>query len=121
MAPNPNTAILRTLRKRSGLSQEEVAHILGSCSESAVSRHERSNSLPNLLTALGYEAIFKVSISELFPGLYQTIQKGIEERIAAMEEELYQSTAKSRSAVPIAIRLEFFGERRNGDSNYSAP
>jgi transcriptional regulator with XRE-family HTH domain len=121
MTTDPNAAHLRRLRKRSGLSQREVAYILGSCSGSAVSRHELSNALPDLLMALGYEAIFKASISELFPGLYQTVQAGIEERIAAMEDELHQSTAKGLSAVPIALKLEFFGGRKSGDANHSAP
>jgi transcriptional regulator with XRE-family HTH domain len=121
MTPDPNAAHLRTLRKRSGLSQKEVAHILGSCSGAAVSRHERSNSLPDLLTALGYEAIFKVSISELFPGLYRTVEAGIEDRIAALEDEFHQSSVKGRSAIPIAVKLEFFEGRKNGDSTHPAP
>jgi hypothetical protein len=69
--------------------------------------------VPNLLTALGYEAIFRVPISELFPGLYQTVEAGIEERLAKMEEELQQSTAKGRRAALVARKLEFFWERKN--------
>jgi hypothetical protein len=73
--------------------------------------------VPDLLTAFGYEAIFRVPISKLFPGLYQTVEVGIEERLAKMEDELHQSTAKGRDATPIARKLEFFGERKNTDSN----
>jgi len=117
MTPDPNAIQLSTLRKRSGLSQKELAHILGFRSKVAISRHERSDSVPDLLTALGYEVIFRVPISELFPGMYQTVAVGIEERLAKMEEELHQSTAKGRNATPIARVLEFFVMRKSTGSN----
>jgi transcriptional regulator with XRE-family HTH domain len=115
MTSDPNAARIRTLRKRSGLSQKELAHILGFRSEVAISRHERSDSVPDLLTALGYEAIFRVPVSELFPGLYETVAMGIEERLAKIESELHQSTAKGRDAIPIARELEFLTERKCAD------
>lgn len=108
---------LLTLRLRSGLSQLELAHILGFTSAVPVSRHERSATVPNLLTALGYEIIFRVPVSELFPGLYQTIETGIEERLAELEDELQQSTAKGRTAAVIARKLEFLCERKGPESN----
>lgn len=119
MTSDQNAAHIRTLRMRSGLTQKEVAHILGFSSGVPISRHERYKSVPDLLTALGYERIFRVPISKLFPGLYQTVAMGIEERLAKMEDELHQSTAKGRHAVPIARKLEFFVERTSTDSNNS--
>lgn len=116
MTSNPNAARIRTLRKSSGLSQKELTHILGFRSEVAVSRHERSDSVPDLLTALGYEAIFQVPVSELFPGMYQTVAMGIEERLAKLEDELHQSTTKGRNATPIARVLEFLVMRKSTDS-----
>jgi transcriptional regulator with XRE-family HTH domain len=120
MTSEPNVAHLRTLRKRSGLSQKELGHILGFRSGAPISRHERSDAVPDLLTAFGYEAIFRVPISELFPGLYQAVEVGIEERLAEIEDELQQSTAKGREAVPVARKLEFFCERKNPESNNTA-
>jgi transcriptional regulator with XRE-family HTH domain len=117
MTSDQNAAHLRTLRKRSGLSQKDLANILGFRSGVQISRHERSDSVPDLLTAFGYEAIFRVPISGLFPGLYQTVAVGIEERLANVEDGLHQSTAKGRDAVPIAHKLEFFAERKITDSN----
>jgi DNA-binding XRE family transcriptional regulator len=104
---------LRALRRKSGLSQIELAQILGFISEVPVSRHERSETVPNLLTALGYEVIFRVPISELFPGLYRSVETVVEERLAVLEEDLQQSTAKGRMATPIARKLEFSWERKN--------
>jgi transcriptional regulator with XRE-family HTH domain len=117
MTTDPNVARLRTLRKKSGLSQKELSHILGFRSGIPISRHERADTVPDLLTAFGYEVIFRVPISKLFPELYQTVEVGIEERLAKMEDELHQSTAKGRGAVPIACKLEFFYERKNPESN----
>ena len=117
MSSDQHIAHLRTLRMKSGLSVKELAEILGFRSGAQVSRHERYETLPDLLTALGYEAIFHVSISKLFPGLYETVAAGIEGRLAEMEDELHQSTAKGRAAVPIARKLEFFGGRKNTESN----
>ena len=120
MPPDPNVSRLQILRKRSGLSQKDLAHLLGFRSEAPISRHERSDTVPNLLTALGYQAIFRIPISELFPGLYETVEAGIEEQLVKMEGELHESTAKGRGAIPIARKLEFLGERRNLEMNNAA-
>jgi len=113
MAQESIACRLRTLRKNSGFSQIELAQLLGFLSEVPVSRHERSEAVPNLLTALAYEVIFRVQVSELFPGLYNAVESVIEERLAILEEELQQSTVKGRAAAPIARKLEFSCERKN--------
>jgi len=113
MTTDQNPAQLRTLRRKSGFSQKELAQILGFLSGAPVSRHESSHAIPDLLTALGYQAIFRVPISELFPELYQTVAAGIEERLARMVDELHESTAKGREAALTALKLEFCWERKN--------
>jgi DNA-binding XRE family transcriptional regulator len=111
---------LRTLQSRSGLSQRELAEILGFACEVPVSRHAHSVTVPNLLTALGYEVIFRERVSDLFPGLYQTVEAVIEERLAKLENELQQSTAKGRPAAVIARKLEFLCERKDVESSQAA-
>ena len=113
MKPEATACYLRTLRRRSGLSQRELAEVLGFHSETSVARHERSITIPNLLTAIGYEVVFNVPATQIFPGLYDTVETGIEERLARMEEELQQRSAKGRDAAATARKLEFFCERRN--------
>jgi hypothetical protein len=54
-----------------------------------------------------------VPVSELFPGLYRSVETVVEERLAILEEDLQQSTAKGRMATPIARKLEFSWERKN--------
>jgi transcriptional regulator with XRE-family HTH domain len=106
---------LRSHRRKSGLSQRELAQIVGFLTGVQVSKHERSTAIPALLIAVGYEAIFHVSLSELFPGIYQSVETRIEEYLANMEEELQQSTAKGRQAALIARKLEWLWERRNAE------
>lgn len=116
MAPNSVGTYLRFLRRKSGLSQRELAGILGGVTASQVSRHERSVALPSLLAALGYQVVFQTPVSDIFPGLYFTVESAIEERLRALEGHLGNSTAKGRSALPIARRLEWLSERKDVES-----
>ena len=68
---------LRANRKRLALSQDEVAFLLGARSGAKVCRYERFVRAPSLETALAYEAIFKTSVSELFGGLYQKVERDV--------------------------------------------
>ena len=50
-------------------------------------RYEKFDHLPNLETALAYEAIFKTPISELFGGLYQKVEAEVAERTKLLSEK----------------------------------
>ena len=79
---------LRAYRKRSGLSQDEVAYLLGSSSGTKVSRFERYARRPSLDVALSYEAIFRVfgiPARELFAGRYQRVERSIMTRAARLQ------------------------------------
>jgi transcriptional regulator with XRE-family HTH domain len=104
---------IRYHRKRSGLSQRELAQLLGYPDQESVSRHERSRSMPPLIIALRYQAIFRVPVSDLFPGHYENIQRVIDERLAKMEQELQQRSGRDRGAAMIARKLEWMWERNN--------
>lgn len=67
-------------RKRLALSQAEVAYLLGAESGAKVCRYERFAREPGLQTALAYEVIFQKPVSELFAGLYQTMEQDVAER-----------------------------------------
>lgn len=95
------------------MSQRELAELTGLIAHHQVSNHERSTALPTLLVALSYEAIFRVPVAEMFPGLYEAIKLNVEERLSQIEEKLQDSSVKGRAAQAIARRLEWFWERRN--------
>jgi transcriptional regulator with XRE-family HTH domain len=107
---------LRFLRRKSGLSQRQLARILGSVTANQISRHERSATPPNLLVAFGYQAVFQQPVSHIFPGLYHAVETAIEESLGELEGELHDSAAKGRAAVAIARQLEWFWERKQPES-----
>ena len=71
---------LRANRKRLGLSQDEVAFLLGTQSGAKVCRYERFKRAPALETAFAFEAIFRRPARELFCGLYQKIEQEVAAR-----------------------------------------
>jgi hypothetical protein len=113
MELDPLGSYLRTHRRRSGLTLQELAHLLGYKNEMQVLRHEQSHTLPPLLVALGYEAIFRTSIAELFPGAHRTIEQIVGPRLAKMETDLQELSAKGRGAAATARKLEWLTERKD--------
>ena len=103
---------LRSHRLKSGFSRRELAEIAGLLTKTQVARHERSDLLPSLIAALSYQAIFRIPITELFPGLYETIAQGIEERLSALEQTLSNSSARGSKANIIATKLVWLTERK---------
>lgn len=89
----PLTTYLRTYRRRSGLSQEEVAFLLGTASGTTVSRHEGGNRQPVLETGLAYEIIFGTSVRELYLGLYRKMEKRVQPRARRLLDTLLAQTA----------------------------
>jgi transcriptional regulator with XRE-family HTH domain len=79
---------LRTFRLRAGLSQEEVAALLGVASGSEVSRHETFRRMPSLATALRYEAIFGIPVRELFSGEYQKVELEVQARAQELADRI---------------------------------
>jgi transcriptional regulator with XRE-family HTH domain len=70
---------LRACRKSSGLSQEEIAFLLGFHS-SHISRYERFRRTPGFKMAIAFEVIFKTSVRVLFSGDYHKIDTSIRRR-----------------------------------------
>jgi transcriptional regulator with XRE-family HTH domain len=103
---------LKTHRKRTGLSQRDLGLLVGYADEVQVSRHEKSETLPPLVVALSYEAVFRVSASVLFPGLFDELTGMIEERLAELEEELTKRSGRGRRANITAQKLIWIRERR---------
>jgi transcriptional regulator with XRE-family HTH domain len=77
--PRKLSDYLRSERRRAGLSQEDVAALVGS-RVLAISRYERRNRLPPLEIALAYEAVFGIPVAELFHGRFRDIAKRVRAR-----------------------------------------
>ena len=87
---------LRTYRKRSGLTQREVAFLLGSRNGAQLSRYEKQRRLPPLRTALAFEAIFKIPLAELFAGLRESVRRETSERIEKLDADVQAPTNSKR-------------------------
>jgi transcriptional regulator with XRE-family HTH domain len=85
---------LLTNRKRLALSQEEVGFLIGINGEGKgikVSRDENFARVPDLRTALAYEAIYGRPVRELFAGLYEQAGRDVVERAKLLH---YRETTK---------------------------
>lgn len=101
----PLPCYLRSYRRRAGLSQREVARLLGHKEASSLSRFEQADRIPSLEAALILERVFDVRITELFPELgvkvdalvYDRTDKLLRERIHTPFGRQYLHTLRKRS------------------------
>ena len=112
MAQKRIVSYLRTLRKKSNLSQGELAQLLGYGNEGPVSRHERGVTVPPLRIVLSYQAIFRVPVSDIFPSIYQTVEENIEAKLTQFEAVLGAKSAKDHDAITTSLKLEFLAARK---------
>jgi transcriptional regulator with XRE-family HTH domain len=84
---------LRTHRRRFGLSQSDVAYLLGceSADQAKVARYERLATLPSLKTALAYEVLFDVPVAKLFAGLYKQVERETSKRARILQRRLLKA------------------------------
>ncbi len=83
--PTRSYSLVRAYRRRWGLTQTEVAALLGITSSTTVSRIERSIRRPTATNVIAYCILFGVPASELFVSLHDEI----EEIVAAAAKHLY--------------------------------
>lgn len=71
---------VKMFRKCSGLSQDEVAELLGCKHGSKVSRYERGGRLPSLEAVIALEIVFGTSTRELFRGHHERVYQQVRRR-----------------------------------------
>jgi DNA-binding XRE family transcriptional regulator len=86
---------LRTFRRRWGLTQTELAFLIGIKSGTLVSRFEELKRTPNLSAAFACKIIFDATLAELFPGLFDDVQEAVHLRANELYEELQGSSSKA--------------------------
>jgi transcriptional regulator with XRE-family HTH domain len=108
---------LRSYRRQCGLSQSEVAFLLGSHNGAQVSRYERGHYLPPLRTALAYTTIFGVSLGELFSGIQIGVHKEILPRIKELRTRLENRRKEHQATAADVRKLRWLDERWPGARN----
>jgi transcriptional regulator with XRE-family HTH domain len=88
MAPFRLQNYLRAYRRKAGLTQREVAFLAGIKNSAQVSRYEKCRRVPPLRIAFALQAIFKVSLCELFAGISDAVGHETSARIHDFKEKL---------------------------------
>lgn len=71
---------LRSYRQKAGLTQDEIAFLMGGTHGSTITRHEEYVRVPALETALGYAAIYQEDPRVLFAGRFEGRQRLVRRR-----------------------------------------
>jgi transcriptional regulator with XRE-family HTH domain len=119
MPPRKLDNYLLAFRKRSGLTQREVAFLLGCENGAQVSRYERRRRLPPLGTALACEAVFGAPVSELFAGLRDAARKEVGNRLLALRAQLEENPGNAGDARMNAQKLRWLAERQGIPAEHS--
>jgi transcriptional regulator with XRE-family HTH domain len=117
MTPHRLENYLRAHRKQSGLSQQEVAFLLGCEDGTLVSRYEKRRRLPPIETALACEEIFGAPVAELFAGMRQSVRNDIAKRRLELRSRLQAKALTGGAAQVAAHKLRFLADR---DSSFVA-
>jgi len=110
---------LRSYRKKSGLSQRELAFLLGSHDGGQVSRYEKGHRLPPLRTALAYTTIFGVSLGALFSGIQIGIHRAVLARIRKLRDKLETRRQQHRETASDTRKLRWMDERWSNPGDHS--
>ena len=94
---------LRTYRKRAGLSQVEMAYLLGCRSGAKVSRYERFARQPSLQAVFAYEVVFGVPARELFGGVFQQVEGATLRRAQSLVRKLKATKPDSIAARKLKV------------------
>lgn len=94
---------LRTYRIRAGLTQRDVAVLLGLEAASTISRTEKGKRIPSVHFLLGYSVLFKIPPEDLVPGICRDMEKAILDRTRFLTEKL----RKRRATSMVLKRIKF--------------
>lgn len=103
MASHKLPNYLRVHRKRLGLSQREVAFLLGWGNASQPSRYEHFSRTPTLRTALALAVILRVSVYDLFLGEYQRVETAVFRQVQRLETRLATESPDGSTARKLAL------------------
>jgi transcriptional regulator with XRE-family HTH domain len=101
---------LRASRKKAGLSQDDLAFLLGCGSGTKVSRYELFRRQPGLATVFALEAIFGKPARELFAGMYEDAEQQTADRARRLIQRLNKDRDDSQLRRKLALLQTIAGE-----------
>jgi transcriptional regulator with XRE-family HTH domain len=84
---NPYTSTLRHLRRSAGLTQDDVARILGTGGRSYVAMLESGDRVPHVRDTLLLAMLFGTSEADLFPHIYSITRETFQSNARALIED----------------------------------
>ena len=84
---------LRTHRRKWGLSQKDLARLIGTIGCAQLSRYENSKRAPKVEVALACQVIFGVIPSIMFLDTYASVEEEVMRNMARMDEALENTTS----------------------------
>jgi transcriptional regulator with XRE-family HTH domain len=96
---------VRPLRRRWGLTQSELAFLIGTKTSTMVSRIEAVKTYPSLAQAIAFSIVFDTPLLELFPEMFGKAHDFVLKQAESLYDELQGTSAKGTSA-----KLDFLEE-----------
>jgi transcriptional regulator with XRE-family HTH domain len=107
---------LLTYRKRAGLTQDELAFLLGARHATKLSDYEQQARRPVLETALACEVVFGTPVRELFGGTFDEVEVMTVRRARVLARKLSAATRTPLNA----RKLELLGKITSGSASEPA-
>lgn len=111
---------LQVLRHTIGLSQTEMAYLIGSTDRASVVRIEKGSHHPNLFQALLMELVFGARIDKLFPAVRRKAKEAAVRRLRAIERKLIARANRRKRVSLIVARLSRIRARLEGPADDQA-
>ena len=112
----PLPSYLKAYRQRSGLTQSELAALLGFDAPVNISRYERGIREPHLEAALALELLFDARTIDLFPAFTEEIIADLVVRVQRLEESIEEGSKKKvfhKKTTLADMRTRLKGYRRS--------
>ena len=96
MEKKKNTVVLcylRTHRRNWGLTQKELAKLIGTASSVQISRYENGKRAPKIEVALACQVIFGVPPSIMFPDAHALVEEEVMRNMYRMDQALSNTTS----------------------------
>jgi transcriptional regulator with XRE-family HTH domain len=109
---------LRAYRMRWGLSQKDVAELMGWRSDTVVSKLEKKQRPPTARVLIGCFIIFGTPAIELFPGLFSEVETEVMKRVWDMYERIQGHPSKrTRTKIELLEDVIDRAEKREHDQH----
>ena len=85
-------AYVRSHRRRWGLTQRELALLVGLATATAISKIEKSKRAPTAATIIACGIVFGIPPDEIFPSLHEEIEQAVLASAAMLRDQLLGQT-----------------------------